>query len=77
MCIAKIPAATGANMKAAAGIRWIPELPNNRLNSALRVPVSPESLHPKPRNKEPELGRRQLRPKQDHGPAYPPKPVPN
>jgi hypothetical protein len=58
-------------MKAGAtGIRWILELPDNRLNSKPRVLVSPGNRHPKRRNNGPELGRRQVHPKRDHGEAY-------
>ncbi len=38
-----------------------------------RVLVSPGNRRLKPRNNGPELGRRQLRPKRDHGEAYLPK----
>ena len=69
MSTEKTPAAIGASMKAGAtGVLWT--LLPHTTGRLPRVLVSPGNRRLKLRNSGPELGRRLVRPKRDHGEAY-------
>ena len=72
MSTEKTPAVIGASMKAGAtGVLWT--LLPHTTGRLPRVLVSTGNRRLKLRNSGPELGRRLVRPKQDHGKAYLPK----
>ena len=71
MSTEKTPAAIGASMKAGAtGVLWTLLPHTTRPGRLPRVLGSPGNRRLKLRNSGPELGRRLVRPKRDHGEAY-------
>jgi hypothetical protein len=71
MSTEKTPAAIGASMRAGAtGVLWTLLPHTTRPGRLRRVLVSPGNRRLKLRSNGPELGRRLVRPKQDHGEAY-------